>query len=43
MGEEWRGGDIVQYSGGGHKVNIMKENLAKYAGRTDLIILFTDR
>jgi hypothetical protein len=43
MGQEWRGGDIAKYSGGGHKVNILKENLAKYAGREDLIIAFTDR
>ena len=42
MGQEWRGGDIAKYSGGGHKVNILKENLAKYAGREDLIIAFTD-
>lgn len=42
MGQEWRGGDIVKYSGGGHKVNILKENLAKYSGRSDLVILFTD-
>ena len=43
MGQEWRGGDIARYSGGGHKVNILKENFAKYAGREDLVIMFTDR
>lgn len=43
MGQEWRGGDIARFSGGGHKVNILKENLSQYEGRTDLIIMFTDR
>lgn len=43
MGQKWRGGDIARYSGGGHKVNILKENLAKYAGREDIVIAFTDR
>ncbi|XP_063410328.1 multifunctional procollagen lysine hydroxylase and glycosyltransferase LH3-like isoform X1 [Mytilus trossulus] len=42
MGQEWRGGDIARFSGGGHKVNILKENLSQYEGRTDLIIMFTD-
>lgn len=43
MGEEWDGGDVARFAGGGHKLNLLKEALAKYADREDLILLYTDR
>lgn len=42
MGQTWEGGDIKLYAGGGHKVNLMKEELAKYKDDKDRIVLFTD-
>lgn len=43
MNEEWRGGDVRLYSGGGQKVNILKEAMKKYWEDDDLIIMFVDR
>ncbi|XP_067005007.1 procollagen-lysine,2-oxoglutarate 5-dioxygenase isoform X2 [Anabrus simplex] len=40
MGRQWKGGDM-NYAGGGFKVNLLKEELAKYKG-DNKIILFTD-
>ena len=42
MGEEWRGGDVKRFAGGGHKINILKAELAKYKDDKDKIIMFTD-
>ena len=42
MGQEWKGGDMANGVGGAHKINLMKESLAPYKNRDDLIILFTD-
>lgn len=41
MNEEWKGGDVRLYSGGGHKVNLLKEAMKKYYEK-DLIIMFVD-
>ncbi|XP_045163177.2 procollagen-lysine,2-oxoglutarate 5-dioxygenase 2-like isoform X2 [Mercenaria mercenaria] len=41
LGTEWRGGDMTA-QGGGHKINILKEELAQYKDREDLILMFTD-
>ena len=42
MGEEWKGGDVANGPGGAHKINLLKNALDKYKGRSDLLILFTD-
>lgn len=43
MGEAWKGGDDMANSpGGGHKINLLKEELENYKDRQDLIIMFTD-
>ncbi|XP_043236665.1 procollagen-lysine,2-oxoglutarate 5-dioxygenase 1-like isoform X2 [Amphibalanus amphitrite] len=42
MGEEWRGGDVKRFAGGGHKINILKAALAKYKDDKNKIIMFTD-
>ncbi|GFS82794.1 procollagen-lysine,2-oxoglutarate 5-dioxygenase 2 [Trichonephila clavipes] len=42
MDEEWKGGDVRLYSGGGQKVNILKEAMKKYWEKEDLIIMFVD-
>lgn len=43
MGEEWRGGDVARYAGGGHKINMLIRDLAEYKDDKDLVIMFTDR
>lgn len=43
IGLDWRGGDVANYAGGGHKVNILKKELEKYKDQEDLILMFTDR
>ncbi|CAB0034687.1 unnamed protein product [Trichogramma brassicae] len=42
MGQAWRGGDVQRYTGGGHKVNLLKEALEPYKDDLDRVILFTD-
>lgn len=42
MDEEWKGGNVRLYSGGGHKVNLLKDAMKKYY-EEDLIIMFVDR
>ncbi|GIY64250.1 multifunctional procollagen lysine hydroxylase and glycosyltransferase LH3 [Caerostris extrusa] len=42
MDEEWKGGDVRLYTGGGHKVNFLKEAMKKYWEKEDLIIMFVD-
>jgi len=43
MGETWDGGDVARFAGGGHKVNLLKEGLKEFAGRDDVVLMFTDR
>lgn len=43
MDEEWKGGDVRLYSGGGHKVNLLKAAMQKYYEKENLIIMFVDR
>ena len=43
LGEEWEGGDLAKFAGGGQKINILGEGLKEYKDRDDLIIMFTDR
>ncbi|KAG8180910.1 hypothetical protein JTE90_020138 [Oedothorax gibbosus] len=42
MDEEWKGGDVRLYSGGGHKVNLLKTAMTKYYEKENLIIMFVD-
>ncbi|XP_015911876.2 procollagen-lysine,2-oxoglutarate 5-dioxygenase 1 isoform X2 [Parasteatoda tepidariorum] len=42
MDEEWKGGNIRLYSGGGHKVNLLKAAMDKYYDDKNLIIMFVD-
>ncbi|XP_046571507.1 multifunctional procollagen lysine hydroxylase and glycosyltransferase LH3-like [Haliotis rubra] len=42
MGEEWDGGDVANYAGGGHKINLLAEGLKKYQDRDDLLLMFVD-
>lgn len=43
MGEEWKGGDVDLFPGGGQKVNILIRELEKYKNDAKKVILFTDR
>ncbi|XP_072047684.1 procollagen-lysine,2-oxoglutarate 5-dioxygenase 1-like [Amphiura filiformis] len=42
MNQEWRGGDVVRYPGGGYKLNLLKVGLEKYKDEEDTIIMFSD-
>lgn len=42
MHEQWLGGDMANGPGGGHKINLLRENLKKYKNENDLILMFTD-
>lgn len=43
LGQEWKGGDVNLFAGGGQKVNILLKELEKYKSNEKQIILFTDR
>ena len=43
MHQPWLGGDMANGPGGGHKINLLRENLKKYKDEKDLILMFTDR
>uniref|UniRef100_UPI00358E9F2B procollagen-lysine,2-oxoglutarate 5-dioxygenase 2-like n=1 Tax=Myxine glutinosa TaxID=7769 RepID=UPI00358E9F2B len=42
MGEKWRGGNVRWSIGGGHKVRLLKEELARIGPRKDLVVMFVD-
>ena len=42
LGLEWQGGDVARFSGGGHKINIMKEKLSEWKDEPNTIVMFTD-
>lgn len=42
MGEEWRGGDVKRYPGGGHKINILKKETELHKNESDLLLMFVD-
>lgn len=43
MGEEWRGGDVARYPGGGHKINILKKETELHKNESNLVLMFVDR
>ena len=43
MGEEWRGGDVKNYPGGGHKINILKKETELHKNESNLVLMFVDR
>lgn len=43
LGEPWQGGNVKKYSGGGQKVNLLKEALKEYQDDEQRIVIFTDR
>lgn len=42
LGEEWRGGNVKLHTGGGQKVNFLKNALEKYKDDENKVVLFTD-
>ena len=42
-GENWLGGNIAQYPGGGQKVKLLKEALQPFSEDTENLVLFVDR
>ena len=43
MGEQWRGGDVVRYPGGGQKVNLLRPVLEQWKNQHSTVIMFVDR
>ncbi|GAB6033651.1 hypothetical protein CHUAL_013714 [Chamberlinius hualienensis] len=42
MGQKWEGGNVKLYSGGGHKVNLLKEELKLHKDSKNRVIMFVD-
>ena len=43
MNEQWKGGDVANGPGGGHKINILRNALKEYKNKDNTVIMFTDR
>ena len=43
MHEEWKGGNMELYPGGGHKLNLLPKEIELVKNETDLVVMFTDR
>lgn len=43
MNQQWRGGDVANGPGGGHKINILKDALKEYKNDENTVVMFTDR
>ena len=43
MGEQWRGGDVVRYPGGGQKVNLLRPVLEQWKNQHSTVVMFVDR
>ncbi|CAB3978182.1 procollagen-lysine,2-oxoglutarate 5-dioxygenase 3-like [Paramuricea clavata] len=42
MHEEWKGGNMELYPGGGHKLNLLRKEIEFLKNETDLVVMFTD-
>lgn len=42
MGQEWKGGDIVQYPGGGHKINLLLPVVEQLKDQNNTVVMFVD-
>lgn len=43
MGQEWKGGDIIQYPGGGHKINLLLPVVQQWKDEQNTVVMFVDR
>lgn len=43
MGQDWTGGDVVRYPGGGQKVNLLKPVVEKWKDEKNTVVMFVDR
>ena len=43
MNVGWRGGDVVRFPGGGHKVNMLRPVVEKWKEEEGLVVMFVDR
>lgn len=39
----WRGGDVVRFPGGGHKVNMLRPVIDQWKNEENLVVMFVDR
>lgn len=42
MGQEWKGGDIIQYPGGGHKINLLLPVVQQWKDEQNTVVMFVD-
>ena len=43
MGQDWKGGDVIRYPGGGQKVNLLKPVVEKWKDEKNTVVMFVDR
>lgn len=43
MGQNWKGGDVLQYPGGGHKINLLRPVVERWKGEQSTVVMFVDR
>ena len=43
MGQDWKGGDVVRYPGGGHKINLLKPVVEQWKDEKNTVVMFVDR
>ena len=43
MGQDWKGGDVIRYPGGGHKVNLLKPVVEQWKEEKNTVVMFVDR
>ena len=43
MNQEWLGGDIERYPGGGQKVNFLVNEMENWKDKDNLLVMFVDR
>ena len=39
----WKGGDVVRFPGGGHKINMLRPVIEQWREEEDMVIMFVDR
>lgn len=43
MGQNWKGGDVLQYPGGGHKINLLRPVVERWKSEKNTVVMFVDR
>ena len=43
MGQDWKGGDVLKYPGGGHKINLLRPVVEQWKDQNNTVLIFVDR